>query len=295
MKRVKMIGFILLVAMVFVMVVGCAADKSGNPATSDVGSRDYNGQPGVDKAPIQEDDTKPVSVTRKIIKNGDMVIESEDVNATYETILTFAKKQGGYEFTRESVKSGDYTTINAVIKIKPELLDQLMGVAGQGAEVIESNISSDDITAKYTDIKIRLKTQEEGLKKYYEFLNQATNVSQILEIQKSITQITEKIESMKGQIRMWDTLVGEATLTLTLQQKNDPIKITKDVQWNALTPGDMWKMISNGFIAIVNTIVSVLQWVIIALAALSPLIVIAGIVLFILLLNKKKKKKNAAE
>jgi len=309
MKRVKMIGFILLVVMVFVMVVGCAADKTGNPlnlnenstiggekvanGVTSFGASDVKNYEAPSKDTTGGSGTKPAAIQQKLIKDGEMTVDSADVNATYATILAFAKKNGGYEFTRQRTKSGNYTKIIAVIKIRPDRLDKLMEVSGTGVEVIKSNISSEDITADYSDTKIRLKTQEEGLKKYYEFLKKAKNIDEILAIQDSINSITEDIESMKGQIRMWDALVGEATLTITLQQKDDPVKVVKEIKWNALTPEDMGRMISNGFITIVNTIVSVVQWLVIALAALSPIIILAGVALFLLLKRNKKKKKAA--
>ncbi len=300
MKRVKMIGFILLAVMVLVMVAGCSSGErnSSVPPTQENGSWGADKSGGVIDSDTPKDATggnvtKPAAIQQKLIKDGVMTVESADVNATYATILAFAKKNGGYEFNRQRSKSGNYTKIIAVIKIKPDMLDKLMEIAGTGVEVIKSNVSSEDITADYSDTKIRLKTQVEGLKKYYEFLKKAKNVDEILAIQDSINTITEDIESMKGQIRMWDALVGEATLTITLQQKDDPVKVVKEIKWDALTPSDMWRLISNGFITIVNTIVSILQWLIIFLVSVSPLLLIAGIILIIVFSRMKKKNKVA--
>jgi len=308
MKRVKMIGFILLAVMILVMVAGCSSSERASmvPPSQENGSwgsdkeangivtdRDKNYGVDIPKESTGGNVNKPAAIQQKLIKDGVMTVESADVNATYATILAFAKKNGGYEFNRQRSKSGNYTKIVAVIKIKPDMLDRLMEIAGTGVEVIKSNISSEDITADYSDTKIRLKTQVEGLKKYYEFLKKAKNVDEILAIQDSINTITEEIESMKGQIRMWDALVGEATLTITLQQKDDPVKVVKEIKWDALTPSDMWRLISNGFITIVNTIVSILQWLIIFLVSVSPLLLIAGIILIIVFSRMKKKRKAA--
>lgn len=52
----------------------------------------------------------------------------------------------------------------------------------------------------------------------------------------------------------------------------------------------MGKLIYNGFVSVVNVIVSVIQWIIIILLSISPILLIAAIVAFIIIKQNKKKK-----
>lgn len=232
-------------------------------------------------------------VQRKIIKNGYLNLEATDVEEAYTKILNYAIKNKGYEFKRGTSKNGKYSVITAQIKISPEGLDLLMNYAGDQAEVINSKVSSDDISANYYDSQTRLTTSKNSLVKYYEFLQQSKNIDETLRIQTEINRITMEIESLEGQIKMWDALISESTLDITINEKGDPLKIKQEIKWNALSFSHMGTLIKRGFVGTINILASILQWLAIILLTISPLLVIVVIVLIIKIRIKRAKKRIA--
>ncbi|HBL83536.1 MAG: hypothetical protein A2Y17_00445 [Clostridiales bacterium GWF2_38_85] len=232
------------------------------------------------------------STLRKIVKNGNLQLETTNVVKTYSDILAFAKENGGYEFEHSKTVRDNYTSITAEIKIKPEKLDLLMEYAGDAAVIINSSTSSDDITEEYYDAQTRLETKKKILLKYYEFLEDAATLDDTLKIQNDMNKLTEEIEAVEGKIKIWDVLVSESSLNVTISQVDDPLKPKKDIKWNALSWNDMGTLIKNGFISVSNIVIAVVQWLIISVITISPLLIIAGI---ILLITKKKRKEHKAK
>jgi len=238
---------------------------------------------------------KAATYKRMLIKNGELSLETSNVDKTYADILAFAQVHKGYEFKHAKTQSGNYFVITATIKISPEGLDLLMNYAGKAATVINSKITSDDITSNYYDSKTRLETKQKSLLKYYEFLGKAKNTTELLSIQSAIDNLTADIEVLEGQIKMWDTLVSESTLDITINQKDDPLKPKPEVKWNAISFENMGTYMANGFMSVTNGIVSVLQWIVISLGTISPILVLAAIVIGIILYRRRVKRRKAEQ
>jgi len=234
----------------------------------------------------------PSEFPKKLIKTADVVIETKDVIAAYKAILEFAQKNGGYEFNQSTSKNEGSNTVTAIIKIPPEHLDKLLTFAGTNGELIRSETNSDDITDSYYDSKLRLDSLKAQLEKYKTFLNETKNVEDMLRVQREVDRLIFEIETMEGRLSKWDKQVAESTVSFTITQKADPSLKRRDINWNALSFGDMGYLIKSGFVSVLNVIVSVLQWAAIILLITSPLWIVAIIVLRIVFRKKIAAKKQ---
>lgn len=298
--------FSLLIAVFFVFLAGCnsssvtdiapkkKAPGTGfhNVATNESNSKNVKDTLNENESDNATDKNNPGQTNRKIIKDGILDLETEDVNKAYANILSYAKENGGYEFSHQKTVREDYISIEAVIKIKPEKLDALMSYACSVSNVINSSTASDDITDQYYDAQIRLETKRKALERYYDILRNTQELNEILIIQTEINKLTEDIEASEGKLRLWDQLVSESSLRITISQVDDPLKPKIKVNWSALSWGDMGIIIKNGFTTVLNTVVTVLQWAVIVLISVSPLIIIAGVILIIIKLRSKRKLKK---
>ncbi len=85
-------------------------------------------------------------IERKIIRNASLDMEATDVVTAYESLLVWAAQYGGYETRRNQQRVNDIISIDAQIKIKPEHLDALLDYAKTLGDVINTQISTEDIT-----------------------------------------------------------------------------------------------------------------------------------------------------
>ena len=217
-------------------------------------------------------------------------LEAVDVVATYDVLLAYAQQMGGYELNRSQTKNNSgYLSIDAKIRIKPEHLDSFLDYAATQAEVINSFTESDDITDSYYDTQTRLKTMELSLENYYKYLDQASTIDESLQVQNQINQLTVEIESLKGKLSLWDSLLAESLVSIRLRQANDPVKMKKEINWAALTFADMGYLMKSGLMQVVNVLVGIVQWLAIVLVAAAPIWIVG---LIIMLLVRRKIRKN---
>lgn len=245
------------------------------------------------EAPMDGNQSQVFTQTKKIIKNAGIDLEALDVKECYEKLLDFAEAKGGYEFSKELSGTSDYARLNATMKVPPQALDEVLAYAEECGTVINVRTATDDITADYTDAEIRLNTKKKALERYYNLLGDAQNVDEIIQLQMTIDNLTAEIESYEGKLRMWNSQVNESTITIYIQQADDPDKIPEDVDWNSLSLAAMGRMMKNGFTSVVNGLVSCVQWLLIFIVTISPILILGAIITVIIVVNVKRKKKNA--
>lgn len=230
---------------------------------------------------------------RKIIRDANVTMEVEDVEESFDNILSNLSSIGGYEANRDMRTGNDnYITISTTLKIPAGELDEFLRNLNEEGKVISSNISSNDITDQYYDSKTRLTTLEKTLEKYYEFLDNAETVEEQLQVTEYINNITYEIEQIKGSLNRWDSLVEYSTISLSLYSPYEAPKPERVITWSSLSFGDMIWLISSGFIGVCNAIFSVLQWILIAIATMSPIIIPVAVILIIVIRHYNKQKKQ---
>lgn len=303
----------LLAAVLFlVMIAGCSSlsmkTEDSVPADRDVQPTSaYSGVAGIevaftDKAEsiYQEgikssysESTASNEDIRKIIKSGDIAVEVKDVEAAYSKVIEIVDEVGGEEFNKTFTESGDYKRIELVLKIPPEKLDlfeqKLKEYVGEG-KIKRSKIRSEDITSQYYDYAARLESYKGSRDQLRELLKKAETVEDTLKIHSELTRIQAEIESMQGQINMWDKLVAMSTITLYIDEESNPMKMTRTVGWQFNSVGEIWMTMKNGFITVVNAVYSVIVWIIISIVSISPILIPAGIVTYAVLRRRKRNK-----
>jgi hypothetical protein len=296
MKSCKSCLVLLLILLLLMPLAACSATstKSQNdysPTTAATTTAGWNeGQ-----APDADTGAGNVqNIDRKIVRNAALSLEVMDVEKAYAQLLAYAAERKGYEARRNQSVSGGFTYLTATIKLVPGELDGFIAYAGTIGTLVNTQISTEDITEGYYDSQTRLASMEKTLARYYEFLTQARNIEETLAVQTQINQLTVEIESLKGKLKLWDSWLAESVITLELRQINDPVKIKKEITWSSLSFEDMGYLMRSGLTTIANVLVTVVQWLAIALVAAAPIWIIA-LVLFLIWRRRRQRRKAAAK
>jgi len=161
-------------------------------------------------------------IERKIVKNGDISFETNDIGATREKILTRLKSLGGYveddkESTDNENNRKDYT-LN--VSIPANNFDKLLSFVSSSADKIDSkNISVTDVTTNYIDITTRLANKKILENRYLDLLKKASKISDLLEIENKLTEIRSDIESTQGRLNYLNKQVLYSSLNITFYTK----------------------------------------------------------------------------
>ena len=290
-------SFLLLLCSICILCLFASCSASMESAPND-SKGDWNGSGFSEDAVMDGESTGGTEApesTQKLIQNLYLTIEVDEVEVSYEKILNKALSLGGYEFSRDYSKSGDYHSLHAVLKVPAKELQTFSKDMELIGNILNNQLTSEDISESYYDAKTRLTNMEKTLEKYYEFLEQATTLEEQLSITKQIDELTYQIEALKGRISKWDNQVDYATVSIRIYEYDDPSIKKEEIQWNSLSLDDMWYLIKSGFMGVTSFVVSALQWILIILASTSVITVPVLILVLSLVARARKKKKAKKE
>ena len=239
---------------------------------ADPGEKSVKGDPNADiriNDPVGNADVKQakeyspvgeqsrVDTAKKIIKDGDISFETNDIAATRKKILSSLKKLNGYvvedkETTDNEENRKDY---NLNVRIPAKSFDLLLDFVASAADKIDSkNISITDVTTRYIDINTRLNNKKLLENRYQDLLKKATKISDLLEIENKLTEIRSDIESAQGQLNYLSRQVAYSSLAITFYTKQF-IKTDKPISFGykfkkSLDRG--WIFLQNLFFKIIS-------------------------------------------
>jgi hypothetical protein len=195
-----------------VFVAACA-EKPAEPVT------DYGARPGssevalmaADEAPAR---SAPADPQQKIIRNGQLSVEVEDLDGAASIVRESVKSRGG---RIESAARFSDERVHMRIRVPAEGLDSTIADASALGRVLSRMISENDVTTRYIDTEARLKTRLALRDRLNTLLETATTVEDVLNIERELARVQGEIDAMQGQLDYLDRQVSESTLDLTLQ------------------------------------------------------------------------------
>lgn len=221
-------------------------------------------------------------IKKKIIKDGRIGIQVDNLENSKSRIDTLVKNHGGY-YDNESFNNSDWeSSYNLKIRIPSANFENFINKIETGeGEIKYKEIDARDVTDQFIDLETRLQNKKNYLKRYNELLAKAQTVKDILEIEEKIRVIEEEIESTTGRIKYLSDLVEYSTLDLTISKQ-------KDFKYNPANRGNfiekLKQALSKGWFGLVDfTLILINLW---------PLWILLTIILYAYRKYKKTKKKK---
>lgn len=232
--------------------------------------------PPTDKSAVVTDPI-PEQTEQKLIKNGEVSFRVKNLGETKQKIQQVLTSFNGYIAKENSYGSTDNPSENLIIRIPNKNFDKFLEQVLIGVEEIDSkNIDIEDVTAQFVDIEARLKNKKQLEAKYQELLVKATNMEDILKIEKEISYIREDIEASEGRLKYLSSQVAYSTVSLHYYEKRS----------NGFNfGGKLGKALSNGGTGFLEFIIIMVN--------LWPLWLIGGSIWYIIvrIIRKSRKKK----
>jgi len=162
------------------------------------------------------------AITKKIIKNGDIRFETNNIATTRKAIYNSLNKLGGHIAEESETNNSDNNRkeYNLKARIPAKNFDLFLQNVSSGADRIDSkNISMKDVTTEYIDISTQLANKKKLEERYLELLKKGTKISDLLEIENKLTEIQTDIESTQGQFNYLEKQVEYSELDITFYTK----------------------------------------------------------------------------
>lgn len=180
-------------------------------------------------------------IEQKIIKNGNLRFQTSDLNKTAAQIYEGVKKYKAQ--IQEDREGKGYNSLyrSITIRVPNKDFENLVANVSQGVSYFDTKeISSQDVTEQYIDIEARLKAKKELESRYLELLKKAQKVSEILEIERELSNIREEIEAKQGQLNYLQSRISMSTLEIYFYKQTANTGVTTSYgskMWNAMKGG----------------------------------------------------------
>ncbi len=231
-------------------------------------------------------------VDQKIIKNGSLTLVVDNVSETIESLTQLSKTVGGFVQTSDVFEgTNGQKSGNITLRIPSSGFETALKQAKDMATFVShEQVSGQDVTEQYIDLAARLRNAEAQEQVYLTVLDSARSVSDVLEVQRELSNIRATIESYKGQIQYLENQTSYATLSIFLSESTTVSLPTKEFR-----PLEAIKEAANSLVVVAQSLIVTIIWfVIVGGGILLPLGLIAWVIYLIVrsYLNNKKPKTS---
>ncbi len=230
--------------------------------------------------------TDGIDSDRMIIKNADLSLETNHYDDSLASIRTRITELGGEITHSEQYGSAEavdrYTSLT--IRVPAAQYETLLQGVSSFGEVTWMSESTEDVTTQYIDLAARIESLEAQEQRLLELVEQATSVTEIMEIEYQLSNVRYERESYTQQQLYLERQVSMSTIYLSLQEREQVI-IT---QTNFLT--DVAGSFINGAQFLGDAAAALTLVFAAILPALLVLVVVVVLILLIVRAVVKKKK-----
>ena len=232
----------------------------------------------------------PEALSEKIIYNVHASLSVEDVEMAVKAVTDKVKALGGYISYSNTYTSGGYVYANVELRVPSQKLTDMESYTETIGKVEERTMSTDNITESYYDIKARLDIAIAQEEQYLELLEKADTVEDVLLVRERLDQVQSNIESYKGRIRVWDSLVDYSTVTYNIRPI--PTLDTEDDSPRLIKLDETWRAVKKGFNNSIIYVANFFSFLFRLLAILFIPLVILGVIAVVIIIIVKQAKKH---
>jgi hypothetical protein len=159
-------------------------------------------------------EVQPVDATagRKLVYQASMDMEAADLEAAESFLDAAVQAAGGYVARRNADTNSVYMQVRVPVAALESLMDSL---AGQG-RTLERSLTAEDVTDQYFDLEGRLRNKRLLEARYREYLGEAGTMDEILQVERSLSEVTTEIEWLEGSFRDLGKRIDLATLSVSI-------------------------------------------------------------------------------
>lgn len=223
---------------------------------------------------------------RMTVQDTNMSMLVADVAVVLKGIEKQAVAAGGYMVNKNISKpegaANGYISLRVPTEKREETMDVIRGL---GVKVVSENVSGYDVTDQYVDIEGRIASLAKTKAKIEAIMDQATRVSDLMDIQMQLTNIEQQIDSYKGQQKYLEQTAKLTLISVSLSTDELSLPYAPDKAWR---PTVVFKMAVRSLVGTLRDVGSAAIWIVVY--APVWVVVLGAIYLF----KKIKSRKSIA-
>lgn len=222
---------------------------------------------------------------RLIIKTANMSVVVDNVRAAVESVVNYAETQGGFEVNRNIYKQGVGLVGSVTVRIPVKAFDAGLEEVRNLGEVKSQNVNGRDVTEEFVDVQAQLHNLAATEKQFLEIMKRATEIKDVLAVQRELTNIRGQIERLEGRKKYLQLSADLSTLTVHFSTNPDTLPIVDEQDtWKPL---GVAKDAARDLLNLGKNAVNALIWVVVYI----PLWIVLGAVIYFV--HRWMKKRHA--
>ncbi|HSJ20640.1 MAG TPA: DUF4349 domain-containing protein [Nocardioidaceae bacterium] len=167
---------------------------------------------------------RPVVQTRAVIRRGEVVLVTKEVNRARTEVDDLLASLGGYLASEDTFndRSGRPERSVLVIRVPEPAFDEAMRALAGIGRTERTDRRSKDVTTEVIDVDTRVATQEASLARLQRFLRQASDVDDMIRLESEIATRQGTLESLLAQQKYLSDQTSMSTITVRLRTPASP-------------------------------------------------------------------------
>lgn len=157
----------------------------------------------------------------KIIRTASFTLKTLHFEEDLEKLQQETASCGGrveYFYVGGDREAGEMRSASLTLRIPSEKLDGFLEGAGNIGRITSQRQEKEDVSDSYYDVKSRLETQQKKMERLLLLMEEANQVSDLVEIENAIADTQYQIDRYTAQLQNYDSRVDYSTVYATVQE-----------------------------------------------------------------------------
>lgn len=198
---------------------GGAADGTADRGVADQAAVDAPA-PGNPVAGADLDDAEAV------IHTGTVSLRSDEASRARRDVQLVVDRFRGSIAQEETYTDdeGDLESSRLVLRVPAASFDDVMQALEATADLVSSDVGSEDVTVQVRDVEVRIRAQEKSLERVEALLARAQDLQEIVAIEAQLTRRQADLDALKSKQAYLADQTQQATITVHLEQAPEEAK-----------------------------------------------------------------------
>lgn len=238
----------------------------------------------------------PEVTDRIVIKNASLSLAVADPDASLQSIARMAEGMGGFVVSSNTYKTTDedgveHPVADIMVRIPAEKLETALQqikamVPDAKTDILNENISGQDVTKEYTDTESRLNNLKAAETQLVKIMEAANKTEDVMSVFRELTKVREQIEVLQGQLKYYKDASRLSAVSVHLEAKEAIKPITTGGWQPGLEVQKALQSLVKGLTLLVNLLIFIL-------IVLVPIGLIIGLPIYLIVRAVRKRKETA--
>ena len=212
------------------------------------------------------------STDRLVITDTSLSLQVKDVGSAIKKIQEETKNLGGFLVNSHLSKPEMAASGSITVRIPTDKLNQALDIfRSLSVKVVSESVVGTDVTDQYEDLDARLAVLNKTKAKFESIMDQASRVTDLLEVQRELVSLQSQIDSVVGQQQYYKKSADLSKVTVYLSTDDLSLPYAPTGQWRPLV---VFKTAVRSLLQHLRQFGSAIIW----LVVYSPLVLLAFVV-----------------